>query len=1442
MKAQRVGVVLTLSICLLQCSLSVSALASSLYNCTLIVNGSIPSALKDCRCHSEGATVVCANLHSALQAVGNLTQVIIQEPQNHTLSPLPMFRWLHDVSLQGTGGSVRVTCEQNAGLSFVHSQRISVEGLEFHGCGTLHNSTSRDYNVTDPSVVRSLEFKASLYFELCENVSFSSVTVADSNSIGLVLYSSVGNNTFENCTFANNSVQSEADGIGGGGVYVEFPYCLPDKLHDCHNEPPDVYYSSDAHYHFLHCYFEDNYANSSHPVEYLVDYPPAKNHQSLGRGGGLCVYLCIAARVTIEVEGCNFSRNRAVLGGGLLVEFLTEAKYSIFKMVSTVVQNNNATFYKNFSTVSDTGGGGMMAGFAVLQANDSSDNTMEFNNCTFQGNRAYWGGGLVLIAAREPGRSKPTNTLKFCNCMWKDNMAQTGSAVDLSVYYLVSPGAIIEASFTDCRFVGNNDHLESPLGILIGEGAMYTEAVPVTFKGSVLFESNKCSALVAVNSAIDFVSNCSATFRSNSGRDGGAVLLVGSSFIRVGYYTKMYFINNIASRYSGAIYAHQIGDYRLFSQGNCFIQYTDFGQPPQKWTGTFYFENNTARYNQAGLEKNDSIGAISLHPCVWVHTNASYYHLESRHSPLSDVFCWSDNWNYSDQDCNVTTTSPAVYNQPNYTIDTVPGRETDMHITMFDDRRNDVTSAMVLTAWTEQKDAKVSNRYIAGDRITIYGGEHTNVTVYLSTIEPRRVTTKLTVMLTECPLGFYHNNTAGKCVCEGTFRGLVRCHEPSFSSLVQRGYWIGRYNNQSVIGLTPYMGDLNKPWIHLKGNDTEVDQLICGPESRTNRLCGNCIEGYGVSPMSVTWVPFRCHKCTKTTGKWAFVLSQYVSVTVFLVLLWALSFLDVGATKGPTNAYIFFAQVIITTFDITGDGTIRFEEVTNSSVPLQTFTFIYEIWNLNFFRAVLPDWCISEQFDAYDIFLLHYTIAVCPIIFLIIFYVVGKCIYSWYRGRKIRSWLRKSLVDVLATFIVLSYSKFALVSAYILTRSGLYSHDGKILMFVMYYRGTIEYLSHEHLPFFVLALFVTVFFVILPPLALLVYPSVISKRSSQIRCKYFPFMFSNVKHIVIPKSDQHCTELMDQSQSSRGRNALGASHDDDKGFFELLLQSFQKCYKDGSRPGWRDCRYFAGIYFLFRSFLFLTFSFSGDWLIQYCIQQAVCMLGILFFTVIRPYQESFYNNLDATMFGILAVINVISIYNAYQTTLDIPLTLTPYIIQVSLIFVPFLYVLCYVAYALWKKKGSRRVIRLLGRKFVRVFCIPCLNYYEKHHRYPRLEEENSQQSSGYAKTATSLGDESFSEFMSATEPRHREQRRRRTVAFVPAVNSGEVERESSSPRVTPLSNPSSENTLLRDSSPFRSRSSGYGTTFTEVSINQDPDEESRDVREGLQTGQTSNVQ
>ena len=524
-----------------------------------------------------------------------------------------------------------------------------------------------------------------------------------------------------------------------------------------------------------------------------------------------------------------------------------------------------------------------------------------------------------------------------------------------------------------------------------------------------------------------------------------------------------------------------------------------------------------------------------------------------------------------------------------------------------------------------------------------------------------------------------YNNT--QCTCGGDYGGIIDCHPDLHYSELRRGAWIGTLpDNDSyyLAGECPYCSFFNSNRTTILPQDGHnLTAVLCNKINRMGVLCGKCSAGYGLSVYGL-----ECVVCPENVEKYSWILYILAYILPIVLLFLVVILFNISATSGPANAFIFFAQVLPTAFNLDGDGTIFLSKT--EKFLKTSYVTIYDIWNLNFFHA-LPKFCLGSNVSTQLLLSLGYITAFAPLILVILFsafvWAYGKgfkpivCLctplhkcFVWFRQMrcfsKLSVDLSRSTLHALATFIVLSYTKFTLVSLILLTGTPLVDDMGRLQRNVLYYDGTVQFMGKEHRPFVAVSVLVLLTFVALPPI-ILILPSVVLLLK-----KIYKYCFKKEMSF----SDGFCKcECFHQSSL----------------IVDQFLNSFHGCYKDGtdSTQGMNiDCRWFAGFYFLLRFILFTVFAFTPSWSLQYVTQQLVCIVALLMVVILRPYKRDLFNIFDALIFANLATLSALSMYNFHVTITEDHTDLWPFVLQYILIFSPLLI----IVYIVWRKCRSLR--------------------------------------------------------------------------------------------------------------------------------------------------------
>ena len=1248
------------------------------------------SGKDDESCWTQGEKMPCLTLAFALEgaqmvdsSVISLSEGTYSLPDNDSLTT---FTNKNQFEINGeVSGSVLIDCEDKAGLSFYYSTNISLSNVTLTGCGAVHNSTSSSLHDNNTEPMKYLQFQAAVYFLFCSDVYLDHIVVTHSNGTGVVFYSTVGQNFINSSNFTFNKAP---DGNpGGGGVAVEFLYCIPGDVNCNDSEGSHIpyNYTTGGYYLFINCQFIGNNGSTSDFTSDSFIVPHANYNVALGRGGGLSVlYKGNVTGVLVTISQCKFENNMAIWGGGMLIEFQDFAQDNTVVVQETNFINNTCSF--NPCTYQGTGGGGARVQFAGY-GSDVKNNTIEFVGTTFNNNSAYFGGGVSFFTFPEFNNKLPSNAIYFWDCHWMNNSARLGSAIDLSVWHLystVTGSLVIKPEFRNCLFVSNSIKYTTAAGTSAGIGTVYSDSVPIQFRDEAYFIDNEGSAIASLDAEVQFGSKSNTTIIGNRGKVGAGITLFNKAFLNLNESCSLKFINNSAHLHGGGIYWESIGDHQLISSRNCFIRYNDVTIDPSEWPVYLLFDNNKANISGHAIYATTIIG------CLWGGQASGK--LVNPHQEYFDVFCWNPSiWDYGNHSCNdphVIATAPGYYSDnmggvmcgsdlsnSTYSTSVVPGNVSVLPVTMLDDRFNPVpNNSLVFSVFVNNTNDYSNITYMTYENISYWGIPSDTLDLHVATTQPRVITSKIYTRILECPPGFIWKKES--LVCESGLYPYMLTYS-NLTAAIQFGYWMGHYYSSSsnesrslLVGQCTYC-----PWnpqrnhanyLNLPSRNEELDDFFCGGLHRTGTTCSLCKPGFGVA---VNSDQFKCIKCDSETSHYSwllYIIVEYVPLTILLIII---IIFNISVTSGPANAFIFFAQIVSTTFGVDADGLINYESLTSAAPILkQIYTTLYGIWNLKFFTAIdYNGWlfCLGPHITSLHIMTFKFIAAFYPLLVIGIVSIIVNLYHNNYRvivcifrplhqlsARCLRHLnLNRSLMDTFATFVILSYVKFAVTASVLLYPNRLQDH-GSNSKIVSKFNGDYEYFSWDYAPYLAISSLVLIMCTVMPFILLLYSIKPCYRCLEYVQC-------------------QHCLP---------GEK------------FNYFLNSFHQCFKDGTEGG-HDRRYFAALYFFFKLLLILTYVFGLDWTKQYVLQQIICTIGLFLVSSLQPYKKTLYNVLDAGMFSLLACINIITMYNRYLEAINQSLSHFSYGCQIILIFIPLFYLTGYIIYFIskncWKKwKGN----------------------------------------------------------------------------------------------------------------------------------------------------------
>jgi hypothetical protein len=1172
----------------------------------------------------------------------------------HNLSEsIPPFNNLKDIALVGNGGVATVSCEGDgrSGFAFIAVSQVAIVNITFTSCSEVRNSTSRNFSSAD---ILLDQFLVGLYFYACRDVAMSNVTVDSSvNATGVVMYDTTGINVIQYSVFANNSVQMGVS--GGGGFYVEFSYCVPGNG-KCSQSTIS---NSDALYTFDNCIFANNNASGSSNNNSVYILPYHADHQAFGRGGGLSIFMKgNASNNTFSITNCHFESNSAEWGGGLFVEFQDETANNSISVTHCTLERNMC----NYTLTGGTGGGGMRIGHYVYnQYENRAGNTIKVVQCHFNGNYAMYGGGISLSPTLQDthGPNNGTAVVELTGLWFTGNTGKIGAALHVGLFTLITRGFMLGVFVRNCFFHNNSAHWADLIKMsdkphTIGAGAVYIFQVPVTFQELNEFYNNSGTALVVTGGHVD-MTDTEIFFINNTGYRGGAISLLGSTYILVNN-TQLNFSGNVAINEGGAIYNKYVEMDNLMSQTNCFIRYSNASQGPDDWDGaSFWFHNNTDRNGH----RINSIHTSSILPCA--RTGGDYYARKKR------IFCWNG-WTYDSpgnccQEQITTEAGNITFTTPNNEIQVIPGKEFTIPLNVTNDYDSNLDNEIVFS-YTANYGNVSKTGYFWGRSTTLVGKEGLNITVTLESVGDRIWHVQFVAKLMPCPPGLKPNASDAynvKCVCSQTYQNNVWCSPDTLSVGMNDRHWIGQLEDSEeyYVGLCPlsFCNVSESSYVQLPNTSKNLSDYICS-EYRTGVLCGMCVPGCGPVVNSPN---LECVNCT-TINLDANVAKYIASIYLPLALLFTVLILfDIRLTTGPANAFILYCQIVSSTFSLDADGQISMTRtVKNAGAPSKAYMVIYGVFNLEFFENLIPPFCFSSHFNTLSVLCLDYGVAFFPLAMIIVAVVclkIKECspfkVNSTVkkRNRRARKCLgcgtrsvNEALLPAFAAFILLSYTKFSLISSYIMSLQSVIDENGtEQEPQRVYFAGHLKSTDATYIHYLIPSTIVFVIFVCVTPLLLLTYPL-------------------NMLEWVLVRV-----------------NILWRFYPIDK--IHLFLDTFQGCYKN-------KMRFFAGLYFLFRLSINASYIATDTWLEQFVVQQVACLIMVTLISLCKPYRIEFFNYVDILIFTNLAILNTLTLYLYAVSQQHLPPPFSAFVLQYILVFLPLLYMVSYIAWHFMTKRNQ----------------------------------------------------------------------------------------------------------------------------------------------------------
>lgn len=866
----------------------------------------------------------------------------------HCISSYTLIRDLQNVTIRGKGDSTTfIKCSDGNGLAFFNVSELTIHSLIISQCGLDTNKFNNFTNV----VRKTIEFFFSIsdapdnFIAVacanCANFKLINSEILNTTGLGFLGINLFGNSTIENTNFIanvpNGCFPSEGDSnytlqmerVGGGAIIVYHDYVERHRHY------------GDSHLHIDQATFSDNLYCGIQGVYELHLYSQISDDVSienfmLGGGGGLSVILTqIHYHVNAVIENSLFERNRAGYGGGANVEIFTAVfdSHIVFSGCN-FTNNGDQVLNTNMDYVTVGSGIGFISDILQPSFNRSIDidPTFDLVPCTltiadsnFTENVAYSGGAIFILSLYAPllgGRLQ--EELRIESCLFEENGGVVGGAIYAHEWKQSPFQHGLDIVFHSVTF--DNNHVDGASLSAQKSAIIELLNLNVTFSGDTEIANNIGTGLRASSSIIVFKDNI--TFSNNRGSHGGALSLEAEAFVLLSDNTDIVFHNNVAGIFGGAIYISytivspslsQVDCSFYFGQLNfeCFSTIHSNCSDITKYNTTVTFDSNTA-----------SLGSMmygsTLEHCPWARQLMDTYAPNSNLTVFEVLAKAEEFENFTspfifDKPPNnpievSTPTERIVVDSAEFTA--MPGQTIQVGIQTLDKFNRSVPTVLTSLPSPSAHSNNVSihigggsyhllqesndpNNSTVAANVTFFGDEDIpNIDVSLFSLVSL-TQMHIAVTLVNCTEGFTYDEGSNACQCSDLFKSSkIECNDDDFTIVVPQDLWVGPGPD----------GDLVIANCHfdfcLGGRRTihppYFDQQCQTNYHRTGITCSQCIEGY-----SLMFGSNRCNKCESSSL--AFII---LYAFLGIVLVSAISFLQITVSEGYLNGMLFYANVL----------------------------------------------------------------------------------------------------------------------------------------------------------------------------------------------------------------------------------------------------------------------------------------------------------------------------------------------------------------------------------------------------------------------------------------------------------------------------------------------------------------------------------------------------
>ena len=834
-------------------------------------------------------------------------------------------------------------------------------------------------------------------------------------------------------------------------------------------------------------------------------------------GGGIQILLISSSKGNnINVGMVYVAGNRAHAGGGMFIAFSDFSERNSLSLDKCFIINNTCTLIST-SNVSATGGG-ILLSFTSGKATFAASNSVQTTGLYLIHNRAIGGvgGGLSLLYVHSP-YSGYSGDFHMKSSYFIDNKADYGHAIAVqsSPWYRKALFRGITATETYCAYTNTTnvsdydalntlfskhlvtDHYNASIDMNLTnlelrrktEHAMNKTVSVLSSRVNPVFQIRTNSSMIflisaqitlqgdfhcgaasqgilAVDSEILLQQHSFTVFEHCVALYGGAIALIGESYIRLSTNSILSLCYNYAFQRGGALYVHSP---QHAVHLRCFLQYVHGMRID---SSGIMFRNNKAMNegHSAYISRVESCFVKGIELLVLpsekplpMGTTYIMMQLVVETAPKLHAGrrCLLDSIGYLF--CNVTNNmsinsmpddlivslpdqvdgAPIDLDNP-MTIKFIPGKQKQLPYKHAYDRfGHAVNTVFNVHIFTQESTTDVQlnpfSKYTADFTVILHGiplthgmANHLSTTMesnttgnatpqlVLQSVDNNLLLLIFNIELQCCPPGYIYrirSGDMGTCHCGmTTVQGIAECNETdpnNIGAVLQANHWAGylQFNDQHscdgqklfTAPCPPGYCQTQLTILPTNNSMAQLDNAVCGGSNRKDLLCGNCVEGNGVA-INFNGMRPVCTSCQDGLSTVGLLVWILSEWVPMLVVMFIVMLFNIDLVSGRFNSFLLFAQLLAFS-SIRGDAELG--PVHTAFVKI--YRFLYGTWNLDFFGVLLPPYCLipHSHLTLLQTLLLHYSIGLFPLIVAITLIALERSAEKWICCHRVDQCLRR---------------------------------------------------------------------------------------------------------------------------------------------------------------------------------------------------------------------------------------------------------------------------------------------------------------------------------------------------------------------------------------------------------------------------------------------------